>query len=609
MKTPPLSACASSRRTTFFLKRSALAGIASLVILPFFGSLQAEEPAPNIPGLMVVEYPRRDAQTDENHFALPLKEFGEPTRRKYVAESLSPWRWNPDRNALAMGYLKIETDGEYQFSTRSFYDRNVLMVDNQEVCGFRDGEEKVATIALKKGAVKLVSVGFVGGRGNEGVQIRWRPPGQVELSAIPQHLLFHLDASTRLRPCPVTIAPIDEPSPQDAPALTPIVGPSGRLADHLITVTDDFVIEAYKNGRVIKARNLVAEIYGATVERIDVQVRPGDWIVFHVANNRLRWGGVKYFAVAGIFGKNQFGLVSDPNSTDWSVCDDPGRAREFIRNRDEGTDIRASVIANPWAEGDDHMRAHAGADFPGRPLWGGGSSTWIKYVAPAGPTKFPTYSVTSPEKDPALTPEVRSEPKPAKKPVADAESKSTVTPPPVPAVPKAVASPARWPVQVISAIYGTGGKNADVTARVKDLVENQRAFFAVDPPNLGADPNPYWNKGLTIVYMKDGVRREQHRGENEHVLPESFYGPQDAAELTKWLPGSRWRGEKGELQFHADRTVTGPGIDGAPTWETLANNHFRITWAADRKVEYYFDYTWSSLREAADAKVVYHGVK
>lgn len=591
MKTPPFSACASSRRTALFLKRSALAGIASLVILPFFGSLQADEPASNIPGLLVVEFPRRDAQTEENHFALALKDFGESTRRKYVVESLSPWRWNPDRNAIASGYLKIETDGEYRFSTHSFYDRNVLVIDDKEVCGFRDGEMAVGTVSLKKGRVKIVSAGFAGGRGNEGIQIRWKPPGQEELTPIPPQLLSHARDRSSSRGMPHVTQ-----SPPPAVGLGPLVlGQSTRVATHLITVTDDFVVEAYKNGRRIEQRTLLDEIHGATVERMDVQVRQGDWLVFHVVNNRLRWGGAKYFAVAGCFGKNEFGFVSDPASGLWSVCADPGRARDFIRMREEGTEVRASVIAQPWAEGDGHMRAHAGEDFPGKPLWGGGSSTWIKYVVPHDPKRRV-----------GLTPGVsEAEVFPSKKVVVEPVAPATSVPP----VPKAVASPTRWPVQVISAIYGTGGKNADVTAKVKDLVENQLAFFAVDPRNLGADPNPYWNKGLTIVYMKDGVRREQHRNENEHVLPESFYGPQDAEELTKWLPGSRWRGEKGELQFHADHTVTGPGIDGAPTWETLANNHFRITWAADRKVEYYFDYTWGSLREAADAKVVYHGVK
>lgn len=60
--------------------------------------------------------------------------------------------------------------------------------------------------------------------------------------------------------------------------------------------------------------------------------------------------------------------------------------------------------------------------------------------------------------------------------------------------------------------------------------------------------------------MKDGVRREQNRGENEWVLPESFYGPQDADELRTWLIGSRWVNADGEIQFHADRTLTGSAI-------------------------------------------------
>jgi hypothetical protein len=65
------------------------------------------------------------------------------------------------------------------------------------------------------------------------------------------------------------------------------------LATHLITVTDDFVVEAYKNGVRIQdgQRKLLDEIHGATVERINVEVRPGDWLVFHLVNNHLRWGG------------------------------------------------------------------------------------------------------------------------------------------------------------------------------------------------------------------------------------------------------------------------------------------------------------------------------
>ncbi len=168
------------------------------------------------------------------------------------------------------------------------------------------------------------------------------------------------------------------------------------------------------------------------------------------------------------------------------------------------------------------------------------------------------------------------------------------------------ASPKRWPVQILSAIYGTGGKDADVTAAVKEHVEVQKRKFGANPSDLGADPNPGWNKSLHIVYMKDGVRREQRRNENEHILPESFYGPQDAHELRDWLIGTRWAGEEYEMQFNADRTLTGIGLPGKPRWETLAANKLRITWAEDSQQEHVFDYTWGSFHETGKAKNVFH---
>jgi hypothetical protein len=164
----------------------------------------------------------------------------------------------------------------------------------------------------------------------------------------------------------------------------------------------------------------------------------------------------------------------------------------------------------------------------------------------------------------------------------------------------------RWPVQILSAIYGTGGKNADVTARVKEHVEQFRRRFAANPVDLGADPNPFWNKSLHIIYMKDGLRREQHRNENEHVLPESFYGPQDAGELKLWLPQSRWSGEGGEIQFYADGTFASPGKEGTHRWETSAPNKLRLTWAEKEPLEFSFDYVWSSFSEVQNARNVFH---
>ncbi|HSJ01364.1 MAG TPA: hypothetical protein VK956_02880 [Verrucomicrobium sp.] len=585
-----------------------LAAIAAFLPLPVEAQITIhpidagpDEPPKLQAGLIVTEYPRHAKQADEkDNYNLPLGEFGDPVGHKYLVRSLASWTWNPERNAIASGYINIESDGDYKFATRSFYDRNLLKIGDQEVCGFRDGEGTVAAVSLKKGWVRLVCAGFYGGRGADGINVRWQPPGQRELNPIPSRLLAHTaDASV------VGELPPETPTPKDKGL------PGNLLATHVITVTDDFIVEAYKNGRRIEARRLLDEIFGATVERLSVQVRPDDWLVFHVVNNRMRWGGAKYFAVAGCLGTDDFGFVSDPASGSWSVCDEPARARDFIRVREEGTEVRASPIAQPWADGDGHMRAHAGMSFSGKPIWGGASSTWIKYIAPKksanpAPTKPSSESEAKPETGDAASPPP-SLPAPTKK-----VNISCVNPVVVPQAqakePKALLNPTRWPVQILSAVYGTGGKNADVTVRVKELVETKRAFFAVNPPTLGADPNPYWNKGLHIVYMKDGVRREQHRNENEYVLPESFYGPQDAAELTKWLPASRWRSEKGELQFHANGTVTGMGVEGAPLWEAVSKKQIRITWSAERKVDYPLDYTWSSFHEAENASAVYHVV-
>src|SRR6476646_5439873 len=68
-------------------------------------------------------------------------------------------------------------------------------------------------------------------------------------------------------------------------------------ARYLITVADDFLVDVYRNGRAVPdaKRTLLDERFGATVERLDVEVRKGDWLVFNVVNNRMRWGGASYF--------------------------------------------------------------------------------------------------------------------------------------------------------------------------------------------------------------------------------------------------------------------------------------------------------------------------
>src|SRR3954464_3923074 len=61
---------------------------------------------------------------------------------------------------------------------------------------------------------------------------------------------------------------------------------------YLITVADDFVVEVYHNGKPVPdtERELLVERFGATAEKVQVAIRTGDWLVFHVVQNRLRWG-------------------------------------------------------------------------------------------------------------------------------------------------------------------------------------------------------------------------------------------------------------------------------------------------------------------------------
>lgn len=154
-------------------------------------------------------------------------------------------------------------------------------------------------------------------------------------------------------------------------------------ANYLITVTDDFVVDAYLNGKPIPdaRRKLLVEKFGATAERIDVEVKKGDWLVFNVVNNRLRWKGQKYFAVAGCFSKEELGFVSSSADPSWSCCDDPADVADFIADPIFGAHRRTHAIDAEWKDGTPLMRSLAGDGWKGTPVWGEASNTWVKYVA------------------------------------------------------------------------------------------------------------------------------------------------------------------------------------------------------------------------------------
>ncbi len=165
----------------------------------------------------------------------------------------------------------------------------------------------------------------------------------------------------------------------DAPAQQGAMSPNPILASTLITVADDFIVNVYHNGVKLPddRRELALEVFGATVERIKVNVRPGDWLVFNVVNNRMRWGGSSYFAVKGL---GSPGFTTELDSGRWSCCDDLGQVGQFIAERDRFADHRALPIATPWGDGDSLMEKH-GDGWKGRAIWGGSRNTWIKFIA------------------------------------------------------------------------------------------------------------------------------------------------------------------------------------------------------------------------------------
>jgi serine/threonine protein kinase len=153
-------------------------------------------------------------------------------------------------------------------------------------------------------------------------------------------------------------------------------------ARYLVTVTDDFVVDLYHNGLKVpdSERYELQQVYGATAEKVQLEVRKGDWLVFNVVNNRFRWQGSYYFAAAGMLGENRFGFVTDLSSGDWSVCDDPGQAPQFIAVRNFLRANKPAPVSRPWQEGPKLMRKFAGPDWQGEPLWGTNRNTWIKII-------------------------------------------------------------------------------------------------------------------------------------------------------------------------------------------------------------------------------------
>jgi hypothetical protein len=167
-------------------------------------------------------------------------------------------------------------------------------------------------------------------------------------------------------------------------SVSPLPADEDVVANYVITSADDFLIDIYHNGEAVPddRRHLLSERFGATSERIDLQVARGDWLVFHVVSDPMRWGGVRYFAAAGVFEKNEFGFVSHPDSRNWSACDDTSRVAKFISRKDFMSNNPAKKITELWLDGDGLMKQYAGDSWSGEPIWGCTRDTWLKFIVP-----------------------------------------------------------------------------------------------------------------------------------------------------------------------------------------------------------------------------------
>jgi outer membrane protein assembly factor BamB len=159
--------------------------------------------------------------------------------------------------------------------------------------------------------------------------------------------------------------------------------PPRLRATKIYVVADDFVVNVWHNGKPVPLprRHLLEEIHGAMTEVIDVDVRDGDWLVFHVVANRLRWGGSSYFGACAMDTLRRPAFWSAGRGN-WSACDDPSGAASFIADRGTGADRPATAPATPWGDAPAVWRKVLGGEFPGEPVWGTEPSTWIKCVVP-----------------------------------------------------------------------------------------------------------------------------------------------------------------------------------------------------------------------------------
>jgi len=171
-----------------------------------------------LPGLVVADFARVKSQDGGSGGFVPLTKLGPIISSGVITDGVGPWKFKETRNALAFGFLKIETSGDYVFDSNNFYDQNALYLNGTEVCRYRDGT-KSAPIKLEAGLVPFLSLGYAGARGS--VDVKWQPPGQSALSPIPPSLFAHDPDALPDTTSEFESPALDLASAEQAVALTP----------------------------------------------------------------------------------------------------------------------------------------------------------------------------------------------------------------------------------------------------------------------------------------------------------------------------------------------------------------------------------------------------
>lgn len=159
--------------------------------------------------------------------------------------------------------------------------------------------------------------------------------------------------------------------------------PPGRPIAFLLRITaDDFVVAIWHNGERVpdNRRKLLGDVYGATMEQVDIDVHEGDWLVFNVASNPVRWGGSSFFGVAGMLTPQATTFSSSLKDGRWTFEESLDRLPAFLSSRN----VQGQPVLPPapeWDQGRTRMQEITSRTWNGDPVWGLSHNTWIKFIA------------------------------------------------------------------------------------------------------------------------------------------------------------------------------------------------------------------------------------